>query len=204
VLDYTRVDDIEGWMIPETFFEYLRSRDRTLLDPILEHNRLDILSLACLAHIMFKALDAPHKARIDHGLDWFGLGTLFEKHRRAEEAVQCFDRALSSGVPQDIKTRCMISISLAHKRKGDWKSAVSIWEKSTKSKDNKHSLFAIEELAKFYEHHRCDYPFARELCRRAIAILEIWEATSDSDLTAPLKNFEYRLRRIEKKIQRNV
>ena len=204
VLGYTRVGDIEGWMIPQTFFEYLRSGDRTLLDPIIRHNQLDILSLACLAHMVFGALDVPHEARISHGLDWFGLGTLFEKHRRAEEAVQCYDRAIASGIPEKIKARCMMSLSLAHKREGNWDDAVSLWEKSTSSKDNKHTLFALEELAKYYEHRRRDYPFAREFCRRALVILEIWEATSDIDVTLPMKNFEYRLRRIEKKIRKYV
>ena len=98
----------------------------------------------------------------------------------------------------------MRSLSLAHKRNGDWDDAVILWKKSIATKDNTHTLFALEELAKFYEHRRRDYPFAREFCRRAISILEIWEATSDADLTASMKNFEYRLRRIEKKIRENT
>lgn len=204
VLDHKRIDDIEGWMIPQTFFEYLRSGDGTLLGPIIEHNQLDILSLACLARVVFNALDAPQETRMDYGLDWFGLGTLFEKHRRIEEAVLCFDRAIALGVPGNVKPRCVRSLSLAHKRKGDWDDAVSLWKKSVASNDNRHTLFALEELAKFYEHRRRDYPFAREFCRRAISILEIWEATSDIDLTLPLKNFEYRLKRIEEKIRKNA
>jgi tetratricopeptide (TPR) repeat protein len=204
VLGFTRVDDIEGWMIPQTFFEYLRGGDRRLLDPIMQHNRLDILSLACLARVVFDALDAPYEVGMQHGLDWFGLGTLFEKYRRLEEAVHCFGRAISVGVPENIKPRCMMSLSLAHKRNGAWEDAVDLWKESSSSKDNRHTLFALEELAKFYEHRRRDYSFARELCRRALAILEIWEATSDIDLTVSMKNFEYRLRRIEKKIQRNA
>ncbi len=204
VLGHKRTDDIEGWMIPQTFFEYLRSGDGTLLDPIIKHNQLDILSLACLARVVFNALDAPHEAQMEHGLDWFGLGTLFEKHRRVEEAVLCFDRAIAVGVPGNVKPRCVRSLSLAHKRNGDWDDAVSLWNKSVASNDNMHTLYALEELAKFYEHRRRDYPFAREFCRRAIAILEIWEATSDLDLTLPLKNFEYRLKRIEEKMRKNA
>jgi len=204
VLGHKRVGDIEGWMIPQTFFEYLRSGDRNLIEPIIHHNQLDILSLACLSHVVFSALDAPHEAHMNHGQDWFGLGTLLEKYRRIEEAVHCYDRAIALGIPENTKPLCMRSLSLAHKRNGDWDDAVILWEKSVATKDNTHTLFALEELAKFYEHRRRDYPFARELCRRAISILEIWEATSDADLTLPMKNFEYRLRRIEKKIRENA
>ncbi len=200
VLDFFRVDDIDSWLIPQTYFEFLRTGDRELIEPILHHNRLDILSLAFVAQIILGALDAPRQAPFCHGEDWFGLGTLFEKHRRMKDAAYCLERAMEIGLPDEARARCMRLLSLAHKRRGDWDGAVRLW--SEEGGDESHMLFALEELAKYYEHRTRDLTGARDTCRRAITMLEIKAATSGADLTGPFEGFEYRLRRIEKKIRR--
>jgi hypothetical protein len=203
VLNSVRQNDVEGWMIPQTFFEYLRTGDRKLLEPIIQHNRLDIVSLACLAHLILEAVDSPHEAPLAHGLDWFGLGTLFEQHRRMREAVHCFMRATTMGLPEETRLRCQKALSLTCKRQGDWEDAVRLWEEGTGSSDNtNHTIFSLEELAKFYEHRRRDLSSAREICLRAMAMLEMRATISDTDVTRRFKDFEYRLRRIERKIQK--
>jgi len=45
LLGFARTDDVPSHMIPSIFFDYLQNRDETLLYPILNHNRDDILSL---------------------------------------------------------------------------------------------------------------------------------------------------------------
>jgi hypothetical protein len=200
VLDFFRVDDIDSWLIPQTYFEFLRTGERDLIEPVMHHNRLDILSLAFVAQMILSALDAPSEAPLHYGEDWFGLGTLFEKHRRMKEAVGCFERAMEIGLHENARARCMRLLSLTHKRKGDWDSAVRLWNEE--AYDDSHTLFALEELAKFHEHRRRDLSGAREVCRRAITMLEIRVATTDADLTRHFEQFEYRLRRIEKKIRR--
>ncbi|MBI5115477.1 ribonuclease H-like domain-containing protein [Candidatus Poribacteria bacterium] len=201
VLGYTRDNDIESWLIPETFFVYLRSGDRDLLEPILHHNRLDILSLACIGHVVLAALDSPHEAAFTHGADWYGLGTLFALHYRMEEAARCFERAMVVGAPEHVRRQCMKSLSLTHKKTGEWENAVELWNESSAAGNGADALFALEELAKFYEHRRRDLVSAREVCRRAIAMLEVKEVIGGADLTRHFGNFEYRLKRIEKKIR---
>jgi len=203
VLDYLREDDIDGWMIPPTYFEYLRTGDTALLDPVVRHNRLDIVSLACVAHLIFSTIDAPREAPFIHGLDWYGLGTFLERHRRTKEAVFCFEKAMTTGLPEETISRCQKTLSLMCKRKGDWEEAVRLWEEGAcVSGDASHSLFALEELAKFYEHRRRDLSLAREICHRAIAMLEMRATISDADVTRFFEDFEYRLRRIERKLQK--
>ena len=200
VLDLFRVDDIDGWLIPETYFEFLRTADRELIEPVMHHNRLDIVSLAFIGHMILSAVDSPAEAPFHYGLDWLGLGTLFEKHRRREKAAYCFGRAMEMGLPEDARSRCLRLLSLTHKRQGEWDSAVRLW--SEEAGDDAHTLFALEELAKFYEHRRRDFSTARDTCRRALTMLEIRAATSGADLALHLERFEYRLRRIERKIRR--
>lgn len=198
---HIREDDIEGWMIPEAYFRYLRGGDRKTMERILLHNREDILSLACLAHLTFRAIDSPKEASLEHGLDWYGLGTLFEQHRRTKEAVHCFERALEMGLPEETRRRCLTTLSLAHKRRGDWNDAVRLWKETSSAKEDANTYLGLEELAKFYEHTQRDLVSARGICQRAIAMIEMHAALSETNAVRHLDNFEHRLRRIEKKMR---
>jgi uncharacterized protein YprB with RNaseH-like and TPR domain len=202
VLDFWRIDDIDGWLIPETYFEFLRTGNRELLEPVINHNQLDVLSLAFIAQIILNAVEAPEEAQFAYGLDWYGLGTLFEKYRRRKETARCFERAMELDLPEEARPKCMRQLSLTHKRQGDWDSAVNIWNEETGVDDETHNLFALEELAKYYEHRARDLDGARDACRRAITMLEFRSATSISDLSHHFERFEYRLQRIERKIRR--
>lgn len=202
VLDFFRADDIDGWLIPQTYFEFLHTGSRELIEPVLHHNKLDILSLAFVAQSILSAVEAPRETQFAYGLDWFGLGTLFEKHRRTRDAAYCFERALDLGLPEDARPECVKRMSLTHKRKGDWDTAVKLWSEEAGADDNAHTLFALEELAKYYEHRARDLAGAREACRRAITTLEIKSATTALDFSRHFERFEYRLRRIERKIRR--
>lgn len=200
VLDFFRVDDIDGWLIPETYFEFLRTGNKDLLEPVLHHNRLDVLSLAFVAQLILDAVETPEQAQFAHGQDWYGLGTHFEKHRKMEDAAACFERAMQLGLPEEALPNCMRRLSLTHKRKGDWDSAVTLWREE--ADDDAHNMFALEELAKYYEHRARDLDGARDACRRAITMIEIKAATTSLDPTPHFDRFEYRLRRIEKKIRK--
>src|SRR5262249_24635943 len=45
---FRRVGDVGGFEIPSRFFQFLRSGDPRPLEPVLEHNRLDLVSLAAV------------------------------------------------------------------------------------------------------------------------------------------------------------
>ena len=45
---YRTGDDIPGWMIPQVYFDYLRSGDARPLAGVFYHNVIDILTLAAL------------------------------------------------------------------------------------------------------------------------------------------------------------
>ena len=58
VLGCPRDADIPGAEIPDRYFEYLRSRDAGALEPVVEHHRRDIVSLAQLFLTIEGILDA--------------------------------------------------------------------------------------------------------------------------------------------------
>ena len=54
LVNMNRVGDVRGFEIPARFFRFLRSSDPRPLEPVLEHNRLDLVSLAA---VMARAVD---------------------------------------------------------------------------------------------------------------------------------------------------
>ena len=64
LFDVTRVGDVPGFEIPARYFRFLRSGDPRPLEPVLEHNRLDLVSLAAVtAHAVRLVDDGPDGCR---------------------------------------------------------------------------------------------------------------------------------------------
>ncbi len=72
LLGYERDDPIAGALIPDAYFAYLRHGTSDLLEAVLEHNRLDVISLVHLHSRLLSRLNGG-----DAGMDasdWLALG----------------------------------------------------------------------------------------------------------------------------------
>jgi len=72
LLGYERDDPIAGPLIPDAYFDYLRRGSSALLDAVLEHNRLDVISLVHLHSRLLARLNGGD-AEMDAS-DWLALG----------------------------------------------------------------------------------------------------------------------------------
>jgi uncharacterized protein YprB with RNaseH-like and TPR domain len=82
LLGFEREDDIPGHLIPQAYFDYLRSGWSTTLEPTLEHNRQDVLSLQHLLHRLLHRLRGADAAM--EACDWHALGRhLLRRGRRS-------------------------------------------------------------------------------------------------------------------------
>src|SRR5438034_480444 len=54
-----RDDDLPGYLIPEHYFTYLRTRDAGLLSAVVEHNCEDIISMARLLAVLATDVASP-------------------------------------------------------------------------------------------------------------------------------------------------
>lgn len=52
LLNFEREDDIPGFLIPETYHRFVRRQDVNLVQPIIDHNRLDLVAMARLFNIV--------------------------------------------------------------------------------------------------------------------------------------------------------
>jgi uncharacterized protein YprB with RNaseH-like and TPR domain len=92
LLGHVREGDVPGFEIPSRYFHYVRTSDARPLNAVLEHNRLDLLALAMLTARAAQLLeDGAAGARTAR--EAYGLGRLYERGGRTEEAKACYTKA---------------------------------------------------------------------------------------------------------------
>lgn len=83
LLGYEREDPIAGALAPDAYFTYMRAGVIPLLEMVLEHNRLDVISLVYLHSLLLKRLSGED-ADMDAS-DWLALGRhRFRRGARAD------------------------------------------------------------------------------------------------------------------------
>jgi len=148
VLGVERSDDVPGYLVPELYFEYLRSGDPAALHSVFSHHLYDIVSLATLLEYIETITD-----RSSVGVDHDELGRLMIERSIPEGVELLRDRALSGSLP------AARVVSLFLKRQGRWAEAVEIWRSIW---EHSSSYYAGVELAKYYEHRSPDLRKALE------------------------------------------
>jgi uncharacterized protein YprB with RNaseH-like and TPR domain len=169
VLGVERQGDLPGEMIPYVYFDYLRNREAFRVVPILHHNAIDILTLACLTGIVPWAFHSPEKAKLSHGAEMVGLARWCHREGRHDQALDLLRRGVEAGLRDELLFRTMWEIALIEKKCGRHHAAVSVLTELTACR-NAYRAGAYEELAKFYEHREKDYAMALEMTRAALAL----------------------------------
>lgn len=160
-------DDVPGWMIPQIYFDYLRSADARPLKKVFYHNAMDILSLVTLLDHTAGLLSDPINRAMEHKADLIAVAKLFEDLGDQDMAVHLYNHTLEHDLPEDAMLDATLRLALIHKRRENFPAAVSLWEKAARCK----SIQAHVELAKFYEHRSGDYHEAIHWTQSAITIL---------------------------------
>jgi len=132
---------------------------------VFKHNRLDIVSMASLLkHIADLATDSQEVGHGHHG-DLLKLAGLIYERGDSEKAGKILKSLILShqlGVVMDAQR----SLSLLYKKAHSWEDAAKLWQEIVTA--NPHDVFAVEELAKFYEHHTREFGKALEIVRKLL------------------------------------
>jgi uncharacterized protein len=174
VLGMLREGDLPGELIPFVYFEFLRSGEAQRLVPIFHHNAMDILTLACLTAIVpaaFQSTDQDSLARVGvrRGEDLAGLGRWLESAGELERALDLFRRALAAGLPDRLLYGVLWRTALLEKRLKRQEAALAIFVELAGC-TNEFRASALEELAKYYEHHEKNRTLALEFTEQALEI----------------------------------
>lgn len=203
VLGQDRGDDIPGYLIPEMYFSYLRTRDARPLRPVITHNRQDVVSLSLLLDRLLVRL-RDHDA--GHPLDRFGLGRMLEAMGEVERAAMVYaglwgesDRCWNGEVwpgnwtPVDLAYVVGLRLATIHRRRGEIEAgaeiAQALWRRHPQPWE------AGIMLAKHLEHRAKDRAAALEVVSAAQEALEAldWRAPREECYLADLRRRRERL-----------
>ena len=160
VLGVRREGDVPGFEIPQRYFDWLQQRDGGLLEDVFEHNRLDIVSMASLLkHIADLVTDSQGVGYGHHG-DLLKLAGLINERGDSEKAEKILTSLILSH-RLDVVMDAQRSLSLIYKKAHSWEDAAKLWQDIVAA--NPHDVFAVEELAKFYEHHTREFGKALDI-----------------------------------------
>lgn len=197
VLGFGRVGDVPGYEIPGRYFAFVRgSGGHGLLDPVLLHNRLDLVSLAALTARAQKLLDEAQETP-PSGVETWGVGALLERSGRTEAALRCYRQAMTDRW-QALEVRRASAKALARllRRLRRFEDAAEAWRQVLLLGGRPQALReAREALAVHHEHRARDFGEARRHAEAGVAAA-IGRAEREA--------FGRRLERIARKAQRDV
>jgi len=170
ILKVSRDDDIPGYLIPEIYFRYLRTKDARAIKQVFEHNLQDILSLVALVSRMCFLVEDPLN-NTEYGMDIFSIGKMFDEEKSYEQSTHYYTEALKHNLAEEEILEILRLSSFAYKRQGKWEKAEEIW-KEIIERSPEFIYYPYEELAKYYEHRLKDYQKAKIVVEEALNIEE--------------------------------
>lgn len=191
-----RVGDVPGFEIPSRYFQFLRDGDARPLEAVLEHNRLDLVSLAAVLARAITLLDrGPSAAATPQ--ECLGLARLYDRAGALTEAegalVSVVEMAARLGVEPGVHGEALRRLAWLRRRGGRVHEAAEAWRQLAALPGGPGHLRreAREALAIYHEHRSRDLGTAREL------VLTVLSEGADGRRRAAA---EHRLRRLERKI----
>ncbi len=170
VLGFRRVDDVDGSLIPDLYFRYLRGGDGAALIPVLEHNVNDLLLLAALLGELVRRFRAAGEgAAVPQGedpRDLLGFAGVALRARDYERA-QAFARAAAAGDRGVVGIEALALASRLSRRAGDATSAAAHLHRALEAAQGHQAAPLHLQLAKLYEHSLKDLARALHHARLA-------------------------------------
>lgn len=197
LFDVKRVGDVPSFEIPSRYFRFLRSGDARPLEPVLEHNRYDLVSLAAVTARALALVEHGSPACRD-GWERVALGRMFDRLGEGARAMECYEEA-ARDADRGVQVEALARIALRHRRARRHTEAAQAWQQvfalteSDRDGTRGRALArdAAEALAVHEEHRARNLQAARELARAALSLERTRSGT---------EALEYRLERLERKI----
>jgi uncharacterized protein YprB with RNaseH-like and TPR domain len=204
LFDVQRVGDVPGMEIPSRFFRFVRSGDPCPLEPVLEHNRIDLVSLAALtAHAVRLVKEGTSRCR--DGAEALALGKLYERAGYVDRARTCFEHAASDrDVHIDVTAEALYLKARRLRRERRFDDAAAVWRTILDLRPPRFGRrsellrplrqVAAEALAVHHEHRERDYAGAKELA------LLLLEESGQGRFRPKVDATRHRLARLERKL----
>lgn len=205
VLSVRRIGDVPGFEIPARYFQFIRSGDARPLAGVLEHNRMDLLSLAGLTAYLMRLVDAgPSDAR--HALEALALGRTYERAGLDERAESAYEHALTTcshpvagrrPLPRqlldEIQVDALRALAIGARRQRRYDAAALRWQQLIDFPRCPRDVAreAMEALAIHHEHRVRDLATAKQFALKSL------DEGSDAAWGDAVR---HRLKRLDRKI----
>ena len=197
LLGLRRIGDVSGFEIPARYFQFVRSGDARPLAAIVEHNRLDLLTLAALtARLLHMVRTGPADMR--DAREVLALGVVYQRSGLEERARTAFRLAIERcrsprGAFDPLRIEALRQLALSWRRARMHEEAAACWTEllATRGCPAPIEREATAALAIHNEHRRRDFVAARAFALRGL------------DSTPPpawSEAVRHRLARIERKL----
>lgn len=195
ILDFHRHGDVPGFEIPARYFHFLRSGDPGSVGAVLEHNRLDIVSLAAvMSHALWLVESGPLACR--EAGERVALGRLYERAGMIGEALEAYASAADSACDRHTAGEALERRAILLRRQRRYVEAAEAWQRILDlAPPGRRALSgleqrAVEALAIHHEHRARDLESARQFAG-------VLERTASGTLRAAV---DRRLARLERKL----
>ena len=202
VLGARRAGDVAGFQIPRRYFQFVRSGNALPLAGVLEHNRIDLLSLAGITIRLLEPVRRGPEAARD-AREALALGRLYTRVSQHARALIAYERAAdisASGAKIDGTIGTTVdsfrSLALAYRREQRYAEA-AVWWRRLLDVPGCPALAvrqATEALAIHHEHRVRDLQAARIFALRSLQhATPVWNA-----------GVQHRLARIDRRIEKQM
>jgi uncharacterized protein len=196
ILGAKRNGDVPGFEIPARYFQFVRSGDARPLEAVLEHNRLDLLSLAGLAARLLEVVQTGPDAARD-AREALALGGLYARAGHDARALDALQRAVEMSTPGDLRIESLRVLAIALRRSRKFEEAAGCWRRLLDEPmcPPSCSREANEALAIHHEHRLRDLATAKTFALQSLepGAHPAWHQA-----------VQYRLARIERRMKRQV
>lgn len=198
VVEADRSEDIPSAEIPWRYFQYLKTGNFSLMEPVLYHNQEDILSLlgvVIVGSLIFSTSEGK-KEELADAMDLFGAARVMEKVGEMEKSAYFYERCLSGSLSEEVSIMAKRKLSYYFKKKEAWSKALSFWQDiASSSTKSSAQLYSLRELAMYLEHKQKNYEEARRIAEEGFVLSRGQSSYYERD-------FSHRLERLKQKIQR--
>jgi uncharacterized protein YprB with RNaseH-like and TPR domain len=156
LLHVTRHDDLPGAAVPEVWGALVRRGELADLPRVVEHNRIDLLTLAVLLPALSAVFASPREA---HRAQADPLAIARHHERRGDDAAALAHLLAAEG---RLDPDGLLALARLHRRAGDLERAVDVWLELARQDVPS----AVEHLAKYHEHVRHDPSTALDYATR--------------------------------------
>ncbi len=210
ILGVERECDIESYLIPQIWLDYLYSRDARRLREVFHHHKFDILSLVSLTASLSRRLGCPDGQGFEHQEDQVSLVRVHFQQRRYEDVLRLSDGFAAVITEEHLRRESLEMRGYAGKRLQQWEVMEDAWRRLVTEFPN--HMEARAELAKHYEHRARDLGEARRICAEGVQLLETRRALTPhliqaghlDELRRRLERIEFKLAKIDRKYMETV